>query len=202
MTAKGFHNKWCLTKQQQMNNFSIQYPEYHIAGILQKEFTKAKNFSVSIPLSRQQKYYDLLLHNANNKKCLAIQVKSSRTYVNTNTSADPNDYNYIVWLNNFQANSFSDFYFIYIPYPLFDTQTFRPRAGQGLHILVFDTNEMQTLLANIKTTRSGKPDKFFYLGFNINENRIFGTRGFIKPGQEFTDNLYANKLDQIRLAIN
>jgi len=184
-----------------MNNFSIQYPEYHIAGILQHDFPKAKNFSVSIPLSRQQKYYDLLLHNANNKKCLAIQVKSSRTYVNTNTTSDPNDYNYIVWLNNFEHNSFSDFYFIYIPFPLFDVQTFSPRAGQGLHILVFDTNEMQTLLANIKTTKKGTPDKFFYLGFNMNDHRIFGARGFINSGQEFTNNLYLRKLNQIKQAI-
>jgi hypothetical protein len=182
-----------------MNNFSIQYPEYHIAGILQNDFPKKDDFSVSIPLSRQQKYYDLLLHKADNKKCLAIQVKSSRTYVNTNAS--DTDYHYTAWLNNFSHNSYSDFYFIYIPFPLFDTNTFRPRAGQGLHILVFDTNEMQTLLSNIKTTKKGTPDKFFYFGFNINDNRIFGTRGFVNPGQEFTSNLYLNKVNQIRQAI-
>ena len=62
-----------------MNQFSIDYPEYHIAGLLQKEFPKQSNYSMSIPLSRQQKYYDLLLHNGNNKRCLTIQVKSSRT---------------------------------------------------------------------------------------------------------------------------
>lgn len=110
-----------------MNKFSIEYPEYNIAGLLQDDFSKTNNFSVSIPLSRQQKYYDLLLHNANNKKCLAIQVKSSRTYINTNTTDNPNDYNYYAWLNNFQANTFSDFYFIFISYPLFDTTTFSPR---------------------------------------------------------------------------
>jgi hypothetical protein len=67
-----------------MNKFSIEYPEFHIAGQLQKDFPRSENFSVSIPLSRQQKYYDLLLHSSNNRKSLTIQVKSSRTYINTN----------------------------------------------------------------------------------------------------------------------
>ena len=178
-----------------MNNFSIQYPAYHIAGILQNDFPKRDDFSVSIPLSRQRKYYDLLLHKADSKKCLAIQVESSRTYVNTN--AADSDYHYTAWLNNFPHNSYSGFYLIFIPFPLFDSNTFRRRAGQGLHILVFDTNEMQTLLSNIKITKKGTPDKFFYFGFNINDNRIFGTRGFENSGQEFTSNLYPNKLNQI-----
>lgn len=185
-----------------MNKFSIEYPEYHIAGLLQDDFSKTNNFSISIPLSRQQKYYDLLLHNANNKKCLAIQVKSSRTYINTNTTDNPNDYNYYAWLNNFRSNTFSDFYFIFISYPLFDTTTFRPRTALGTKILVFDTIEMTNLLANIRTTRSGNPDKFFGFGFNINEEEIYGTRGFItEPRQEFTSNLYHNKLNQIRQII-
>lgn len=182
-----------------MNIFSIQYPEYHIAITLQKNFPKKDGFSVCIPLSRQQKYFDLLLYNANNKKCLAIQVKSSRAHLNKNASGS--NYYYTAWLKNFPYNSYSDFYFIFIPFPLFDTKTFRPRAGLGIHILVFDKNEMQTLLSNIKTTKKGTPDKFFYFGFNINDNRIFGTRGFVNPGQEFTSNHYRNKLNQIKQAI-
>jgi len=47
-----------------MNYFSIDYPEYHIAGLLQKDFKKQNNFSVNIPMSRQQKHYDLFLFNA------------------------------------------------------------------------------------------------------------------------------------------
>jgi hypothetical protein len=186
-----------------VNKFSIEYPEYHIAGLIQDDFPKANNFSVSIPLSRQQKYYDLLLHNANNKKCLAIQVKSSRTYVNTDTTDDLNDYNYYAWLNNFQVNTYSDYYFIFISFPLFDTTTFRPKTALGTKILVFDTNEMTNLLANIRNTKSGNPDKFFGFGFNMNEDKIFGTRGFnINPRQEFTNNLYENKIDQIRQGLN
>lgn len=185
-----------------MNKFSIEYPEYHIAGLLQDYFPKSGNYSVSIPLSRQQKYYDLLLHNANNKKCLAIQVKSSRTYVRTETTDAQNEYNYYAWLNNFHINTFSDFYFIFISYPLFDTVTFRPKTALGIKILVFDTNEMTTLFANIRTTRSGNPDKFFGFGFNIGEEGVYGTRGFtINPRLEFTDNLFQNKLHQLNQAL-
>jgi hypothetical protein len=177
-----------------MNTFSIEYPEYHIAGLLQDHFTKTNNYSVSIPLSRQQKYYDLLLFNANNKKCLAIQVKSSRTYFRTETTDKQDEYFYYSWLNNFKPNIYSDFYFIFFSYPLFDTHTFKPKTALGIKVLVFDTKEMLDLLSNIKTTKSGNPDMFFGFGFNMDNERIFGTRGFSNnPKQEFTSNLFHNK---------
>jgi len=94
-----------------MNQFSIEYPEYHIAKLLQKEFPKKNNYSVSIPLSRQQKYYDLLLYNTNNRKCLTIQVKSSRTYIKE--KSPKHRFNYYAWLNNFKkTNPFTDYYFL------------------------------------------------------------------------------------------
>lgn len=179
-----------------MNKFSIEYPEYHIAGLLQDDFKKADNFSVSIPLSRQQKYYDLLLYNANNKKCLTIQVKSSRTYIKTDKIDDLNDYNYYAWLNNFQVSPHSDFYFIFISYPVFNSKIFNSRIDFGSKILVFDNKEITTLLENIKT-KKGTPDKFFGFGFNIDDNKVFGTRGF-SVKQEFTNNLYETKLEQIK----
>ncbi len=186
-----------------MNKFSVEYPEYHIAGLLQKDFSKGNNFSVSIPLSRQQKYYDLLLHNANNRKCLTVQVKSSRTYVHTETDEKAlTAYNYYSWLNNFQTvNSYTDFYFIFISFPLFDSTTFRPKTALGIKILVFDNSEMTSLLSNVKT-KKGTTDRFFGFGFNIDDQRIFGTRGFLQnPRQEFTNNLYENKMSIIRQAI-
>ncbi len=188
-----------------MNKFSIDYPEYHIAGQLQLHFPRTGNYSVSIPMSRQQKYYDLLLYNGNNKKCLTVQVKSSRTYVKTNIEdGNLTDYNYYAWLNNFQrTNVFTDFYFIFISYPLFDKQTFRPRTASGVKILVFDNSEMSNLFASIRPTRSGSQDRFFGFGFNIDDDRIWGTRGFNQsPKQEFTGNLYEIKVTALRQAIS
>lgn len=183
-----------------MNQFSLDYPEYHIAGILQNDFKKSDNFSVSVPLSRQQKHYDLLLYNGAKKSALAIQVKSSRTYVNTNPKK-VNDYNYRAWVNAFQTNQLCDYYFIYIPFPLFDMKNFRPKAGQGLHLLVFNYVEMTQIINNRKLTRTGNPDKFFYIDFHIGSPEIYGTRGFEISGINLTNNLYLNKLDEIKKSI-
>jgi hypothetical protein len=183
-----------------MNNFSIPYPEYHIAGLLQNQFPKEKNFTVFIPMSRQQKHMDLLLYNLENKKSATIQVKSSRTYITT-MPLNPNQYNYTTWLGNFDPSDCVDFYVYYIPYPLFDAKTYMPKAKQGLHVLVFDKVEMKMLLAHIKKTKTGKQDRFFYFGFNLHENRIFSARGFEKSGQEFTKNLLSNRWNLLESAM-
>jgi hypothetical protein len=61
---------------------------------------------------------------------------------------------------------------------------------------------MTNLLSGIKMTKSGNVDKFFGFGFNMRNNRIYGTRGFIQnPRQEFTDHDYQNKLTGLRKAI-
>jgi hypothetical protein len=181
-----------------MNHFTIDYSEYYIAEQFQKDFPKSQNYSVSIPLSRQQKYYDLLLHNGNNKKSIAIQVKSSRTYINHVA-----DFPYYGWLNNFSiTNNHSDFYFIFLSYPIFDLKTFRPKTSFGVLLLVFGNEEMATLLANINKTKAGNADKFFAFVFDIEAKRIYGDRGFEKnPRREFTSNLYHNKLNQIKAAL-
>ena len=186
-----------------MNHFTIAYPEHHIADLLQVDFPKRDNFSISIPLSRQQKHYDLLLFNANNKKCLTIQVKSSRTYLYPEITKS-NQYNYYAWLSNFNiVNNYSDYYFIFISFPVFDTESFKPKAGFGTKILVFDSSEMSTILGNINITKGGTPDRFFALGFNFGENRIFGDRGFDKNNRpDLSEYLYENKLPLIKQAIN
>ena len=187
-----------------MNQFSLEYPEYHIANLLQKEFSKTENFSLSIPLSRQQKYFDLLLHNSNNRKSATIQVKSSRTYIHSETKKKKqDDYHYNAWLNNFKTvNSHTDFYFFFISFPLFDSKTFRPKTGFGVKLLVFENSEMKSLFSNIRKTKNGNPDFFFGFGFNINEEKILGTRGFIQtPKKEFKNNLFEHKIASIKKLI-
>lgn len=182
-----------------MNKFSIEYPEYHIAGMLQHDFKKSDHYSVSVPLSRQQKYYDLLIYNASNKKSLAIQVKSSRTYVNNNPTK-PNEFHYTAWLNTFNTTTFCDYYFIYIPFPVFDLKTFAPKAVQGLHLLVFTAEEMINIMKNRKVTRSGNQDKFLYFSFNMGSPDIYGTRGF-EVHTNFVENLYLKKIHELKTLI-
>lgn len=178
-----------------MSTFTIPYPEYDIADILQKQFPRSENYSVAIPLSRQQKYYDLLLVKGESRRTVTIQVKSSRTYL----AVSPKDeYQFYSWLNYFDIkNNYSDFYFIYMTYPLFDKH-FKPKAKWDRKILVFNQKEMREILDNVQT-KSGKPERFFSFAFDATGDDIAGARGFhhLKK-QNFASNLLDNKLDEIR----
>lgn len=177
-----------------MSTFTIPFPEYDIANILQKEFPKKDNFSVAIPLSRQQKFYDLLLVNGATKKSVTIQVKSSRTWPGAKKEA----YQFYSWLNYFDIkDNYSDFYFVYMTYPTFD-KNFRPGARWDRKILVFNQQEMVSLLGSVKT-KAGKQERFFSFGFNPTDDQIYGARGFghLDP-QEFSANLLANKIEEIK----
>lgn len=182
-----------------MNKFTIEYSEYHIAGLIQEHFPKQSNFSVSIPLTRQQKYYDLLIYSAETKKSLTIQVKSSRTYIHNIKEKKEGKYDYYAWLNNFKISEYSDYYFIFISYPIFDRKTFRPKTNYGIKILVFDKVEMEDLLSNVKT-KKGTQDRFFGFGFNMEEEKVFGTRGFSHMSKmDVTKNLFENKVKSLKL---
>jgi hypothetical protein len=104
-----------------MSTFTLPYPEYDIANLLQETFQKKNGFSVSIPLSRQQKGFDLLLVNEKNKKVITIQVKSSRTYLSTK---DTYEFEFYSWFNVFDIkDNVSDFYFLYMPYQIPNTKS-------------------------------------------------------------------------------
>jgi hypothetical protein len=175
--------------------FTIQFPEYDIADILQKHLPKKDHFSVAIPVSRQQKFYDLLLVNGKSRKSLTIQVKSSRVYL----GRESDDYQYYSWHKCFDiTDNYSDFYFLYIIYPLIDKKTFRPRAKWRKKILVFSAKEMRTLLRNLKTEK-GKPERWFFsFCFNSTSDKIDGGRGFNYAGKSFSQHLLANQLGNLK----
>jgi len=181
-----------------MSTFTIPFPEYDIADILIKEFHKKDNFSVAIPFSRQQKFYDLLLLNGKTKKHIAIQVKSSRTYI----GGEKDEYQYYSWLNHFDIkDNYSDYYFIYMTYPLLDKETFKPRAKWERKILVFNNSEMIEILKNVKT-KSGKQEHFFSFAFNVTDNKIDGARGFANMSKrDFSKNLLEYKLEEIKKSL-
>lgn len=183
-----------------MSTFTIPFPEYDIADIMQKKFPKKENFSVSIPLSRQQKFYDLLLVNGKNKKVLTIQVKSSRTFLNDNKKIRNknifNKYEYNGWLHYFDIkDNYSDYYFFYMPYPIHD-KNFRPRARWDRKILVFNRKEMLHLLDNVKT-KLGKRGHFFWFLFNSFDNKI-GFYGGHASLNGLHKHLLENKLGKIK----
>ena len=149
---------------------------------------------MAIPLSRQQKFYDLLLVNGASKESVTIQVKSSRTWPGMKNE----ECQFYSWLNYFDIkDNYSDFYFVYMTYPLLD-KNLRPRARWDRKVLVFNQKEMIKILSNVKT-KAGKQERFFSFGFNVTDGKIYGARGFRHlEKQEFSSNLLENKLEEIR----
>lgn len=182
-----------------MSTFTIPFPEYDIADILQRKFPKKENFSVSIPLSRQQKFYDLLLVNGKNKKIITIQIKSSRGFYHgskkTKNTNIFDKYEYNGWFHYFDIkDNYSDYYFFYITYPILD-KSFRPRARWDRKILVFNRKEMINILNKVKT-RLGNKGHFFWFLFNSFDNKIGFFGGHIHSNG-LQKNLLENKLRTI-----
>ena len=184
--------------------FTLPFPEYDIANILQKSFPKKKDFSVSIPLSRQQKFYDLLLINGKNKKVLTIQVKSSRTFHHENKKTKKmnffDKYEYDGWFLYFDIkNNYSDYYFFYMPYPIHD-KNFRPRARWGRKILIFNREEMIKILDKVKT-KSGERGHSFWFLFNSFDNKIGFSGGSVRSSVLYK-HVLENKIKEMKKKIN
>ena len=182
-----------------MSIFTIPFPEYDIADMLRKKFLKKENFSVSIPLSRQQKFYDLLLVNGKNKKIITIQIKSSRTFYHDSKKIKKtnfNKYEYDGFFPYFDIkNNYSDYYFFYMTYPIHD-KNFRPQARWDRKILVFDRKEMVNILNNVKT-KLGERGRFFWFLLNAFNNQIGFFGGYIyKNGLQ--KHLLENKIEEIK----
>ena len=146
-------------------------------------FQKRDHFSIAIPVSRQQKFYDLLLVNGKSRKSVTIQVKSSRVYLGRKSDK----YQYYTWHKCFDiTDNYSDFYFLYIVYPLIDKETFTPRATWDTKILVFSGKAMGPILRNLKTEKGKKRERWFF-GFCFNATgNIYGGRGFNYAGKSFS----------------
>ena len=178
-----------------MSTFTIPFPEYDIADRLTKEFTKKDDFSIAIPFSRQQKFYDLVLMNGKNKKIAIIQVKSSRTWSGGSKNEPLENYSFF---NKFDiSENYSDYYFIYMTYPVL-SKDFNPSAKWDKKILVFSHKEMSYILDHIMTI-GGKKENRFSFGFNPHNNIVEGARGFkYFKDRNFSKNLLENKLSEIR----
>ena len=86
--------------------FTLPYSEYEVIVQLQKKFSKKEGFAFYIPTSRQQKGIDFIIHNDKKNIMKRIQVKSSRSYVDTPKTLKSGKiksvkYKYNLWFNNF-----------------------------------------------------------------------------------------------------
>ena len=86
--------------------FNLPYSEFAVIDVVQKFLKKTDGYSVYVPVSRQQKGIDFIVHNYKTNKILRFQVKSSRAYINepkemNNGKIKAPKYKYGLWLNNF-----------------------------------------------------------------------------------------------------
>ncbi len=186
--------------------FTLPYSEYQVINQLQKKLAKSDGNSYYIPVSRQQKGIDFIIHNNLSNKIIRIQVKSSRSYFQKPKKLKSGKirdvkYKYHLWFNNFldkyEKNN-ADYYILFGLYPVYQqNKNIKSKSifWENL-ILCFSEKEMIKLLKKVRTKRKKKPDKFFSFGFN-NGDEIFGTRGF-KGNINLSKFLLENKLKELK----
>jgi hypothetical protein len=186
--------------------FTLPYPEYSIASLLQKYFKKSENFSVMIPLSRQQKGIDMLVYNLKTEKSASIQIKSSRTWEGTQPkrNKDRKIFDHYSWTWNFDDKyraGLADFYAIFILFPrkdFFGKKINKSRkVGKWWEskVLIFNDKEMGEFLVKARTH-----GHTFSFAFDEKDGEMYYVNGnFI---ENYTVNLLVNKALEIKKYIN
>lgn len=159
--------------------FSLPYSEFSVVQELCRYLKKEEGFSPYLPLSRQQKGIDFLIHNRTANKYARFQVKASRSYEGYKN--DP--YHYNLWFNNFidrYTEGTSDYYCLFGLYSDY-TSSKQIVGKKGIWhpvILCLPDQDMGQFLRDVQTKKEPKKaDKFFGIGFD-KPSQIYGTRGF------------------------
>jgi hypothetical protein len=185
--------------------FNLPYSEFEVINVIQRFLKKSDGYSAYVPVSRQQKGIDFIVHNSNTNKILRFQVKSSRTYIHEakelkKGKIKPPKYKYNLWLNNFidkYEKGHCDYYILFGLYPVYSTEINIKDEFWKSILLCYDEKEMIEILEKIKTKKENKTDRFFSYGFNSG-NEIFNERG-LKEDINATDHLLKNKITKIKL---
>lgn len=183
--------------------FTLSYSEFEVINLIQKFFKKSEGYSVYIPVSRQQKGIDFIIHNYIKNKTIRFQVKSSRTYVHEgrelkNGDFKKPDFKYHLWLNNFHEKyekDHCDYYIIFGLYPVYSSEKNIKESFWKTILLCYSENEMFDLLGKIKTKKEGKMDRFFSYAFNSGDE-IFNDRG-LNEKVNATEFLLKNRIKDI-----
>jgi hypothetical protein len=179
--------------------FTLAYPEYAVAIEFSKYFKKSEGYSLLVPLSRQQKGFDLILFNQESRKAATIQVKGSRTYPGEapKTKTKRDIYRYNTWFNTFPIQeNYADYYVLFGLYWLMD-KTMSISKCYSHVLLILNRNEMSDFL-NKLVTRKGKPESKFGFGFNRPED-IFLTRGSKEnEPRSLSKFLFSGRVEEIR----
>lgn len=186
---------------------TIPFSEITVINELERLFKKKEGYSITIPSSRQQKGFDIILYNTFTKKSLTIQIKGSRTYAppppkRVSTVRFKN----YTWFNSFKPEKGqSDYYILFGLYAktiIKNSESTRMNNTNwfGYVLLLFSEDEMFSFLDNLTLkTREGK-DRMFGFGFDDSKT-IYLTRGS-KEKEDYSNKLLENRLEKIRLFLN
>lgn len=182
--------------------FTLNYPELLVAEALQKYFKPASGYSVLIPLSAQQKGYDLAVmrRTSQGSKVATFQVKSSRTYLGTPGIAPRTgmrNFAHYMWLKSFKVPPEADFFILIGQYASSPTSQKNTASLWHSHLLLFTQAEMTAFMSNVRQKRQDKPDGHFGFGFDT-QNEAFWTRGHVQSQHpDYSAHILAKRLNVI-----
>ena len=182
--------------------FTLSYSEYAVVEKITEHISKRDGFSVYVPVSRQEKNVDFLVHNSNHNRSLRFQVKSSRSYVRDNDerSIEKGHLKFTLWFSNFQKKyspGKAEYYVLFglFPHVLNSSVRSQNESWRPLILCIPDV-QMGELLDSVRTKKENKPDKFFYVAFD-SPDQVFGTRGF-SARRDLTEFLLSKQVPNIK----
>lgn len=160
--------------------FTLQWPEFFLANRLQKLMPKSQGYSVLVPVSRQEKGFDLAIirkYPNGRSQTATIQIKASRAYDQKPPKRKSTQRQLFgTWFNRFKIPKEADFFLLF---GLFPPDPGRIKKVKPLWYkdctLLFTQKEMKVFMSSCRT-RTGKPDPMFGFGFD-DERKIIQTRG-------------------------
>lgn len=187
----------------------LTLPFYEITVIneLERLFSKKEGYAITIPSSRQQKGFDIILYNAFTRMSKTIQIKGSRTYTPTPPKRETTiRYKNYTWFNSFKAEEgLSDYYILfglYLNSSIQDPESTRLNYSNWFDyvLLLFTEKEMQLFINSLTLKTSEKKDRMFGFGFDDTKN-IYLTRG-LKVKSDFSDKLLKKRAQEIKSILN
>jgi hypothetical protein len=176
---------------------TLPYSEWLVAQQLMLALPTREGFSVYAPLSRQEKGVDLLITKREKgmNRVATLQVKYSRAY----ETPPKSKFRFAIWFRGFRVPEEADFVILAALYPNITGKGGGTQASWWLPLLlVFTREEMSGVISSLRT-RSGKPDKMFYFGFDSPE-QVVQTRG-APEDRDCTDFTFANRLPMLRAVL-
>ncbi|MCW6170838.1 MAG: hypothetical protein LVQ96_06670 [Thermoplasmatales archaeon] len=169
--------------------FTLEYSEFEFADTLSKSFDKDK-YSVVIPTSRQQKYFDVALLNIETRKSVTFQIKSSRSYDTSPSDQKKYKVEFHGWFSKpVKIDQHLDFLVLTVYFP------FIPKGEKGENSRIsIDTKIFLFRREEVEQYNMNK--KQFYIGKH-KESEYYVCRSVDSPKQ-INKNIYDNWINSFK----